>query len=481
LDRDDHLGAHWSFHLKVALTTMELVLGLGTSGAAMARWLGRAGKGLRVADSRAKPPHWAELAKELADVDWHLASDFSPALLAGVDRVWLSPGLPRTLPCVRAALAMGIPVGGELALFAEICAERGNRAPVLAITGTNGKSTVTALTAHLLSALGFDAPPLGNFGTPILAEALARDQDNRPWPQVWVVELSSFQLEGAGSFAATAATVLNFTPDHLDRHGSLAAYAAAKGRCWDKGAVAVWPRDEIGVRTWFLPPAGARVTFGLTPPPTLNDWGVVASGNDAWLVWGERRVIPVAALPLIGRHNVANALAALALVTQVIGWDDRLAEALTTFTPLPHRMALVATRRDGVRFVEDSKGTNVGATAAAIASLDSPVRLIAGGDGKGQDFAPLAKAAKGRVVAAYLYGRDREALAAALAAGGIPAHCFASLDEATQRAAAMALPGEVVLLSPACASWDQFRDYHERAERFVALVRSLVEPAERKE
>ncbi len=459
---------------------MELVLGLGTSGAAIAQWLGRAGKRLRIADSRSEPPHWPKLANELVDVDWRLASDFSPALLAEVDRVWLSPGLPRTLPCVRAALAMGIPVEGELALFAEVRAERGDRAPILAITGTNGKSTVTALTAHLLSALGYDAPPLGNFGTPLLAEALVRDQANRPWPQVWVVELSSFQLEGAGSFAATAATVLNLTPDHLDRHGSMAAYAAAKARCWDKGAVAIWPRDEVEVCTWILPPAGSQVTFGLTPPPTANDWGVVECGNDAWLVWGERQVAPVALLPLLGRHNVANSLAALALVTQVTGWDERLTQALTTFTPLPHRMALVATRRDGVRFVEDSKGTNVGATAAAIASLDAPVHLIAGGDGKGQDFAPLAKAAVGRVVASYLYGRDREALAAALAAGGTPTYCFATLDEATQAAAAAALPGDVVLLSPACASWDQFRDYRERAERFVALAQVLIGPSEQK-
>lgn len=446
----------------------------------MVAWLAATGRGVRAADSRAVPPGFAKWAGAFPEVEWRLGSDFAPALLTGVERVWVSPGLPATLPCVRAALAFGVPVGGELALFAEARAARGDNAPVLAITGTNGKSTVTALTAHLLTALGFDAPPLGNFGTPLLAEARRRDKERRPWPQVWVVEASSFQLERAGGFTATAATILNLTPDHLDRHRTMTAYAAAKAGCWaNRQTVAVWPREDRGVRTWLRRPTGPVVTFGLDAPSTAADWGVVTEGGEAWLAWGERRVAPVAALPLLGRHNVANALAALALTTQVTGWDGRFPQALATFQPLPHRLVLVATRADGVRFVEDSKGTNVGATAAAIASLAVPIRLIAGGDGKGQDFAPLAEAAKGRVVAAYLYGRDRAAIAAVLGGAGVAVHCFATLEEATRAAATDAAGGEVVLLSPACASWDQFRDYHERAERFTALVQTLVGEGER--
>ncbi|GAB6049330.1 UDP-N-acetylmuramoyl-L-alanine--D-glutamate ligase [Hydrogenophilus islandicus] len=455
---------------------MELVLGLGMSGAAMVRWLVAQGKRVRAADSRAEPPHFSALSAACPEVEWHVASDLGPELLANVERLWISPGLSATTPCVAAARAQGIPVGGELALFAEARAQRGDSAPIVAITGTNGKSTTTALVAHLLSALGWDAPPLGNFGKPLLAEALERDQTGRPWPQAWVVELSSFQLEAAGAFRATAATILNLSEDHLDRHGSMAAYAAAKARILEGVELAVLPRNDPGVAAW-LPSTdrtGHVTTFGLDAPPDADAWGVTRDSGVRWLTWGSCRVLPVDEFPLLGRHNQLNALAALALVTHLTGWDERLPEALRGFRGLPHRMVLVATRADGVRFIEDSKGTNVGATAAAIAALDEPIRLLAGGDGKGQAFAPLAAAAHGRVRAAYLFGRDREQIAAALAAAGVPLFCFATLEEAVAAAARDATPGEVVLLSPACASWDQFRDYRERAERFVAAVREAL-------
>ncbi|MBW7656797.1 UDP-N-acetylmuramoyl-L-alanine--D-glutamate ligase [Hydrogenophilus thermoluteolus] len=451
---------------------MDLVLGLGLSGAAMVRWLVAHGLSVRAADTRAAPPEKEALIAECPGVEWRFGCVMDAALLDGVDRVWVSPGLPTDLPCLVAARACGLSTGGELALFAEVRRARGDRAPILAITGTNGKSTTTALVSHLLTALGWDAPPLGNIGKPLLAEALERERTGRPWPQVWVVELSSFQLEAAGTFAADAATILNVTEDHLDRHGSMAAYVRAKARILEGAACAVLPRDDATLWQW-LGDAAQRVRtvmFGLDQPPTDEDWGVVESEGRSWLAWGDRLLVPTDRLALLGRHNQRNVLAALALVVHLTGWDDRLAAAVTSFRGLPHRMVLVATRSDGVRFVEDSKGTNVGATVAAITSLDAPIRLLAGGDGKGQSFVPLAEAARGRVRCAYLYGRDRTALAEAFTAAGVAVHCCESLEEATARAARDAEPGDIVLLSPACASWDQFRDYRARAACFVAAV-----------
>ncbi len=474
---------------------IELVLGLGKSGTAMARWLLAEGRHVRVADSRADPPGWSEVQAAVKDwsspntsrrgpreaaagvlpddpvpLECFFASDFAPSLLDGVARVWVSPGLPEDLPCLVAARAREIPVGGELALFAEARVRSGNATPVVAITGTNGKSTTTALVAHLLSALGWDAPPLGNFGTPMLAEWLTRRQAGKRLPDTWVLELSSFQLEHAGAFVADVATVLNISADHLDRHGSLEAYALAKARIFAGGGVAVVPRGDTTVCA--LVPAGVpTVSFGFDAPSRAHDWGVV----DGWIVEGNARRVAISALRLIGRHNVANAMAALALASTVAGgWDERFAEAVSTFTGLPHRMVLVTTRADGVRFIEDSKGTNVGATAAAIASLDAPVHLLVGGDGKGQDFMPLAQAAAGRVCCAYCYGRDGAQIAEALTAGRIPVLLADRLETAVVQAFAASRPGEIVLLSPACASWDQFRDYRERAEVFVATVQRLL-------
>ncbi|MCX7946013.1 MAG: UDP-N-acetylmuramoyl-L-alanine--D-glutamate ligase [Hydrogenophilus sp.] len=453
---------------------MELVLGLGVSGAAMVRWLRAQGREVRAADSRPRPPGFSELAAACPGVEWILGSDFGAELVQGVERVWISPGLPGELPCVQAAEARGMPVGGELALFAEAHRRLGNQIPVVAITGTNGKSTTTAWVAHLLQTAGYDAPPLGNFGVPLLAEWLRRTESDLPLPRVWVAEVSSFQLERAGEFTADVATVLNVTTDHLDRHGSFAAYAAAKGRVWVGAKWVVAPRGDPVVEG-LLPPEGQVVTFGVDPPPEGSAWGVVVKEGEEWLAQGERLVVPVRQLPLRGRHNVTNALAALALASAAVGWDERFKEGVTSFKGLPHRCSWVATRADGVQFVEDSKGTNVGATAAAIASFTTAVRLLAGGDGKGQDFSALATAAVGRVACAYLFGRDAIAIAAALRQVGVPSRVFTSLEEAVAAAAAEAHPGEVVLLSPACASWDQFRDYRERAERFVAAVHGLLE------
>ena len=420
-----------------------LVLGLGDTGLSMARWVEHHGGAPRVADTRASPPRKKDFSGELH------AGPFAASLLDGVELVCISPGLSLESEVVRRAVAKGIPVLGDVELFAWE-----NKVPVLAITGTNGKTTVTALTGHLLRSAGVDCEVAGNISPPVLDSSLARKKP----PAVWVLELSSYQLETTWSLAPRAAAMLNLTEDHFDRYASLDDYGAAKARVFADAGVQVLNRDDERSLAMALP-GREIVTFGLDAPRD-NDFGV----RDGKLVRGTKEILQIADLPIRGTHNVANALAACALVATL----DASLGGLKTFKGLPHRLELVATRR-GVEWYDDSKGTNVGATIAALRGLGKKAVLILGGEGKGQDFTPLREPVRDFCVKTFLIGRDAALIEKALA--GLPTERATSLEQAVEKA--FTVKAEAVLLSPACASFDMFRDYKHRGDVFAAAVRSL--------
>ena len=452
-----------------------VVLGLGDTGLSMARWLARRGAVVRVADSRAAPPHAARLARELPQVPL-ATGKFSDAALAGADLIAISPGIDRREAPIAGAVKRGVPVVGDVELFAQalkaFIPHPSSLIPprILAITGSNGKSTVTVMTGEICRAAGRETVVAGNIGLPVL-DALAAVEDGGRAPDVFVLELSSFQLESTHSLEPDAATVLNVTEDHLDRYAGMKEYAAAKARIFAGNGVQVLNRDD----RWSMgmTRAGrARYTFGVGEPRAETEWGVRVAGDGDALARGPRLLMAASELPLAGLHNAANALAAHALAHAIGAADETLARALRTFKGLPHRMQQVA-EHAGVVFLDDSKGTNVGATVAALTGLGRQVVLIAGGDGKGQDFSPLAPAVKKRARAVVLIGRDAGRIERALAASGVPLRHAGDMDEAVAAAYGEARPGDAVLLSPACASYDMFRNYVHRAEAFVAAVRRL--------
>ena len=445
-----------------------LVLGLGESGLALARWLAHEGASVRVADSRVHPPGADALGAALPGVPL-TTGDFTLDLLDGIDALAISPGLDPRQPLIATACARGIPVTGEIQIFVDALDALGARAHcrLIAITGTNGKTTTTALTAALCRAAGMDAVEAGNISPATLAVLLDRLTAGQALPDCWVLELSSFQLETVTELRADAAVVLNISDDHLDRYDSLADYAATKARIFAGARVAVANRDDARVAAMVADAVGC--TFGLDAPRRLNDYGL----RDGQLMRGDEPLIAVDALPLAGLHNAANALAALALCEAVGLPTERLLDGLRCFRGLAHRVERIAERDDGVTYYDDSKGTNVGATIAALSGLQRSVLLIAGGDGKGQDFSPLREPVARHARAVILIGRDGPQIAAALDGTGVPIEFAADLPRAVLRADALARPGDAVLLSPACASFDMFRNYAHRAEVFVAAVRAL--------
>jgi UDP-N-acetylmuramoylalanine--D-glutamate ligase len=527
-----------------------IVLGLGDSGLAMARWCALQGADVTVWDSRQTAPHDETLARDLptaqrvhqlplprAGEGW--GEGTRPAL------VLKSPGLPprdeRIAPLLLEARSADIPVWGELDLFAhalaELKAERSYAPQLIAITGTNGKTTTTALTALLVERTGRRVATAGNIGPTLLATlAAVLELPPEQWPEVWVLELSSFQLEGGGTgvvgFGPHAATVLNITEDHLDWHGSLAAYTAAKARVFGTTAGArgtmVLNADDAAVAAMEPapppPPVKARpkpaegppppppvrrevVRFGLGAPQHAGDWGLITEAGMAWLVralpldetaaGGPRRrkgavaedealhlqrLMPADALRIRGRHNAANALAALALATAIGCPLAPMLHGLREYTGEPHRVQWLGVV-GGVAVYDDSKGTNVGATVAALNGLGAdvaPARIavILGGDGKGQDFSPLAAPLARHARAVATLGRDAErvetAVAEAMAAQQLPMQRHATLEEAVVWCIAQAREGDALLLSPACASLDMFRNYEHRAEVFAAAVAALA-------
>ena len=557
-----------------------LILGLGDSGLAMARWCVRWGARVQVVDTREAPPQLAQLQAELPQVVFR-AQAFEASLIEGQDvrAVFKSPGLtPQAVaPVWQAAQAAGLWVGTELTLFAQALQDLQDSASyhpkVLAITGTNGKTTVTSLTGQLLARAGWRVAVAGNIGPTLLdtlsaaldqaqvaeaehaqqvalaaeqaqaeaaaqapatqtAEPVAETQDDassadaaadeptdedapapvhaapvvtpeHPWlPQVWVLELSSFQLDGVDNFEPSAATVLNLTQDHLDWHGDMAAYGAAKARIFGHKGVLVLNREDPAVMAMLPEPVRAKlqkpqyrthVTFGAHMPERAGDWGIESVNGMVWLVRALeadetrkrrkdddeeihfQRLMPADALRIRGRHNALNALAALALATSVGAPLAPMLYGLREYRGEPHRVEPVAIVNE-VEYVDDSKGTNVGATVAALLGLGAERRLVVilGGDGKGQDFAPLAEPLQRHARAAVLIGQDAPRLQAALAGTGVPLQLADSLPDAVQRCQALAQPGDAVLLSPACASMDMFRNYAHRAEVFVTAVQALA-------
>ena len=440
-----------------------LVVGLGESGLAMAKWLGRQGARVRVADSRVNPPNVDALRAAVPDAEL-VAGPFADATFTGVDFIALSPGVPKATPQVANAAA---PVISEIELFAAGVRACAPASRIIGITGSNGKTTTTALTAHLLNGAGVPAVACGNI-SPSALDALMDALDAGTLPAVWVVELSSFQLETTDHLNAAAATLLNISEDHLDRYeGSLANYAAAKARIFKGKGVMVLNRDD----DWSM--ANGRcgrtlVTFGLDAAPRAADYGLA----DGFLCRGQDRLVALADLQISGLHNAANAMAALGLCEAVGVAPACLVESLKSFRGLPHRVETVA-EIGGVLYVDDSKGTNVGATLAAIEGLGRPVAIVLGGDGKGQDFSPLLPALRNHGRAAALIGRDAAAIEAAIAGAGIPLQRCADMAAAVRWLAGQARPGDCVLLSPACASLDMYKNYAHRADAFIAAVQGL--------
>lgn len=440
----------------------RVIVGMGKTGYSFAQHLARRGLAFAAVDSRDEPPY-AERYR--ADFPAHrlCTGGFDAALLEAANEVLLSPGVDPAEPALRAAAAHGARLLGDIELF-----HREARAPVVAITGTNAKSTVTSLVGLMADRAGLRSACGGNLGTPALE--LLRDD-----AEIYVLELSSFQLELVHMFRADVAALLNIAPDHLDRYPDMASYTRAKQRIFTGARVAVFNRED----PLTTPPADCarRVSFGLSAP-TGEDYGVREGAGEQYLARGATQVMPARALGLRGRHNQLNALAALAIADAAGIPREASLEVLHSYRGLPHRCQFVA-RAGGVDWYDDSKGTNVAAVVAALDGLApaAPARvvLIAGGIAKEPDFAPLAAALARCGRAAVLIGQDAPRIAVALA-GVVPVAHAIDMDDAVERAARLATRGDVVLLSPACASFDMFRNYEHRGELFARAVRALHGP-----
>lgn len=446
-----------------------IVLGLGLTGFSLARHLVAQGAAVRVVDTRGAPPFAEALRRDLPGVALY-TGPLTADRLVGADLLAISPGVAKDQAAISMAVARGAELVGDVELFARALP---SDQKVLAITGSNGKTTVTALTAALAAVAGLAVRAAGNIGDAVLDVLAECDGSHGPerWPDVFVLELSSFQLETTTSLAPTAATVLNVTDNHLDRYAGIDAYAAAKARIFAGNGLQVLNRDDPRSLAMRIDGRGIE-TFGAGVPELENEWGLVARdghGGDVWLARGGGLLVPAADLALLGGHNALNALAALALTSSVAKIGRPVLAALTRFTGLPHRMEPIADA-GGVLFVNDSKGTTVAAARVALEGLGRPVVLIAGGDGKGQDFGLLAPLVADHCRAVLLIGRDATGIAAALKGSSVPVEDLGTLDRAVARAVALARAGDAIVLSPACASLDQFPNYVARGERFRELV-----------
>jgi len=379
-----------------------------------------------------------------------------------MDAVVASPGVALREPVLREAARRGIEDLGDVEIFAR--GVRGGKARVIGITGTNGKSNVTALAGEMGRAAGLATVVAGNIGLPVL-DALDHEGD----PDLYVIELSSYQLETTSSLELEAAAMLNLTQDHMDRYDSMEDYARAKQRIFMHAKRRVVNRDD----TWSRAMGDAEAfSFGLSQPRGINEWGLDAPRTH--ILRGDVEIVDLGDMAITGLHNAANAMAAHALASSLVLPPRALQQALHEFTGLPHRVELVA-RAKGVSFFDDSKGTNVGASVAALEGFRERVVLIAGGDGKGQDFAPLAPAVKSHARAVVLIGRDAPALAAALVDANVPLANATSMQEAVEASYALAHSGDAVLLSPACASFDMFRNYAHRGDVFAEAARAIAD------
>lgn len=438
-----------------------LVLGLGETGLSALRWLNRQGARLSVADTRENPPGIDTLKTELTHVTLHTGA-FTSAMFEAKDLVVCSPGITLSEPEIQAAITRGISVVGDVELFAQF---RPADAKVIAITGANGKTTVTTLVGEMCKAAGLNTIVAGNIGLPVL------DALSMPTPDVYVLELSSFQLETTSNLVIDAATMLNLSEDHMDRYDGMQSYAIAKARIFYHAKLQVLNRDDAWSMLMSRPKL-PQVTFGLNEPDDEQAYGLREVDGETWLCCGRHDLMNIRDLKIAGLHNAANALAAIALCRGIGLEYAPIMQTLYNFKGLPHRVEWVA-EIDEVDYYDDSKGTNVGATCAAIAGLPRKVVLIAGGDGKGQDFSPLKQPVAENARAVVLIGRDAKLIEDVLLETGVAMYHAADLPEAVNIAKKLAQTGDAVLLSPACASLDMFKNYVHRAEVFVAAVKRL--------
>jgi UDP-N-acetylmuramoylalanine--D-glutamate ligase len=485
-----------------------LVLGLGASGLALARWCARSGAQVTVADTRAAPPQLEALRSNVPAARF-MQAEMGEALLAtaAFDLVLKSPGLsPASVAgVINAAAARGMACGNELSLFAQALADlkvdQAYAPQVIGITGTNGKTTVTTLTALLVQCAGKSVAVAGNIGPTLLdtlAEKIDESLGGQALPEVWVLELSSFQLDGVDNFEPTVAAVLNITQDHLDWHETLPAYAAAKAHVYGRSGVMLLNRNDPLVMAALPPLVKGKqlrnyLTFGGDEPRRPGDYGIETVNGMTWLVRAVeadetvkrrkqeevvlyvQRLMPLDALRIRGRHNATNALAALGLAAAVGCNLAPMLHGLREYRGEPHRLESVAVLNE-IEYFDDSKGTNVGATVAALAGLgvDRKLVVILGGEGKGQDFSPLLEPVSRYARAVVLIGRDAPLIRSALQASQVPLLDAATMSDAVRLAAQQARSGDAVVLSPACASFDMFDNYEHRAQVFCEAVQSLA-------
>ena len=440
-------------------TCRTLVVGLGETGLSVARYLSGQGVPVAVVDSRSEPPALDRSRADLpADVAVFLG-DFSAEAFERAEQIIISPGVSLQEPAIAAAMARGVPVTGDIELFAQAAT-----APVIAVTGSNGKSTVVTLLGAMARRAGLDVRVGGNIGTPALD--LITEQE----PDLYVLELSSLQLETLSSLRPQAAAVLNVSADHMDRYPDLQAYAATKQSIFRQAAVQVFNLDDALVSS-LVDRTRPHTGFTCSVPDNGN-YGLVVIDAQTWLARGSEPIMPATAISMAGQHNLANALAALAMGEAAGIPLASMVETLTEFRGLPHRMQYVGCGNN-VRWFNDSKGTNVGAALAAIEGVDGQLVLIAGGDGKGADFTPLATALQGKGRAAVLIGKDAGVLETLLQ-GVVPLRRATDMSEAVRFAAELAQPGDSVLLSPACASTDMFRNFEQRGDVYMQSVQEYL-------
>lgn len=445
---------------KQAQQPETLVVGMGVTGLSCARFLSKRDMSLRLIDDRETPPLLDTFRNEFAESDIRLGR-FDETALQGITTLLLSPGVSRQHPFVQLALQGSIEVIGDIELFA-----RHINAPAIAITGSNGKSTVTTLVGELLEYAGKNVQVGGNLGTPAL------DLLQDPAPDFYVLELSSFQLESTRSLAPQAAVILNISADHMDRYADVDAYAASKARIYQHAGHVIFNKDDPAVAAIAKSYPG-RCTAFTAHAPVNDEFGLVEKGDDVFLVRGDQLLIAAGELRLEGRHNWANALAALALIQSAGISPTEVLPALSRFAGLPHRCQWVA-EHNRVRWINDSKATNIGAAKAAIGSMQGSIVLIAGGDGKGADFSELRETVEGKVKAAVLLGRDAPLLEAALRDVTTCVR-VENMRAAVEQAAGLAKPGDTVLLAPACASLDMYSGYAARGDDFSRCVQQLIE------
>lgn len=444
------------------MTKYTLILGLGQSGLSIVSYLSKQQQAIFVMDSRENPPGLMELRTHYNDVLCHFGS-FDEKFLANAAQIVISPGLPLTLPIVKAAQQKNIPVIGDIELFV-----RAAKAPIIAITGTNAKGTVTTLTGNIIAAAGKNVLLGGNIGIPAL------DLLSQATPDYYVLELSSFQLETTHSLTAKAAVILNVSADHLDRHGNMQSYIEAKKIIYQGAENIVFNRDDSATQPEKT--SATCLSFGLAAPQNSHQFGLVKQGEDIFLAHDKKIILNTKELRIAGQHNFLNALAACALASTINIPVAAMQKALREFTGLHYRCEFIA-EKNNIRWINDSKGTNVGATLAAInglaTNLPGKIILLAGGLAKDQDFTPMQESVKKYVRTLILFGQDAALLEKDLTACTKILHAK-DLREVIHLAEQEAQAGDIVLFSPVCASLDMFKNYEDRGEKFNQQVKEFL-------